>query len=241
MNQLSKAEDSFGRKAMFQRGLQAGFPIILGYIPVAITFGVLAAQGGLSLIQLTMMSALVYAGASQFMGVNMIVAGSAAVEIIVATFVLNFRHFIMSLSFMNDVKETVSMKSRIGLSLGLTDEAFAVSSLNQDKAKGKYAVYFYTAIYLTGYLTWVITSFLGGMLGEVIPDQLSQSMGIALYALFIGLLIPPVKKEIKYGLIAIIAMLINTALTPFISSGWAIVCGTLLGGFTGVFLLKEKT
>src|SRR5699024_6281116 len=130
MNQLSKAKDSFGRKAMFQRGLQAGFPIILGYIPVAITFGVLAAQGGLSLIQLTMMSALVYAGASQFMGVNMIVAGSAAVEIIVATLVLNFRHFIMSLSFMNDVKETVSMKSRIGLSLGLTRSEEHTSELH---------------------------------------------------------------------------------------------------------------
>src|SRR5699024_7407057 len=102
-------------------------------------------------------------------------------------------------------------------------------------------VYFYTAIYLTGYLTWVITSFLGGMLGEVIPDQLSQSMGIALYALFIVLLIPPEKKEIKYGLNAINGFLINTALTPLISSGWAIVCGALLGGFTGVFLLKEKT
>src|SRR5699024_12396176 len=101
---------------------------------------------------LTMMSALVYAGASQFMGVNMIVAGSAAVEIIVATFVLNFRHFIMSLSFMNDVKETVSMKSRIDLSLGLTDEAFAVSSLNQDKVKGKYPDYFLTANYLTANL-----------------------------------------------------------------------------------------
>src|SRR5699024_3044168 len=175
MNQLSKAKDSFGRKAMFQRGLQAGFPIILGYIPVAITFGVLAAQGGLSLIQLTMMSALVYAGASLFKGVNMIVAVSAAVEIFIVTLVLIYHHFIMSLSFINDVKDTVSMKSRIVLSLGLTDEAFAVSSLNQDKAKGKYAVYFYTVIYLTGYLTWVITSFLGGMLGEVILDQLSQS------------------------------------------------------------------
>src|SRR5699024_2540168 len=128
MNQLSKAKDSFGRKAKFQRGIQAGFPIILGYIPVAITFGVLAAQGRLSLIQLTMMSALVYAGASQVMGVMMIVAGSPAVEIIVGTFILNCRHFIMSLSFMTDVKETVSMKRRIGLSPVLTDEAFAVSS-----------------------------------------------------------------------------------------------------------------
>src|SRR5699024_11718269 len=102
-------------------------------------------------------------------------------------------------------------------------------------------VCFVMLMYGTVYLTWVLTFFLGGVLGEVIPDELSQSMGIALYALFVGLLIPPVKKETKYGLIAIIAMLINTALTPFISSGWAIVCGTLLGGFSGVFLLKEKT
>src|SRR5699024_10906720 len=113
MNQLSKAKDSFGRKAMFQRGLQAGFPIILGYIPVAITFGVLAAQGGLSLIQLTMMSALVYAGASQFIGVNMIVAGSAAVEIIVATFVFNLRNFILYLFIIYNIIVNVSMKSCI--------------------------------------------------------------------------------------------------------------------------------
>lgn len=240
MSQLSKSASAANRSSMFQQGLRVGFPIILGYIPVAITFGVLAAQGGLSLFELTMMSALVYAGASQFMGVNMIVAGSTAVEIIIATFVLNFRHFIMSLSFMNGVKDSVSLKGRFGLSLGLTDEAFTVSSLNQEKAKGKYAVYFYMAIYLTGYLVWVVMSFLGGLLGEVIPEQLSQSMGVALYAMFIGLLVPSVKKEIKFGLIAVIAMLINTLLAQFVSSGWAIVFGTVLGGFTGVFLLKEK-
>jgi len=69
---------------------------------------------------------------------------------------------------------------------------------------------------------------------------LSQSMGIALYALFISLLVPSVKKEIRYGLIALIAMLINTIASQFMSSGWAIVVGTILGGLSGVFLLKEK-
>src|SRR5690625_1869605 len=85
---------------MIQRGLIAGFPIILGYLPVAVTFGVLAKQSGMSMTELTLMSLFVYAGASQFMGANMIAVGVGSIEIIVATFVLNFRHFVMSLSFL---------------------------------------------------------------------------------------------------------------------------------------------
>src|SRR5690606_38686505 len=119
---------------MFRKGLQTGFPIVLGYIPVALTYGVLAVQSGLSVLELTLMSVLVYAGASQFMGVNMIAASATVVEIVVATFVLNFRHFIMSLSFMNEVRDRISLRGRIGLSLGLTDEAFAVSALNKEEA-----------------------------------------------------------------------------------------------------------
>lgn len=233
-------EQQHTKMGMFKQGVVTGIPITLGYIPVAITFGVLAMQSGLSLVELTMMSALVFAGASQFMGVNMIVAQASMIEIVIATFVLNFRHFIMSLSFMNGIREHVSLKGRIGVSLGLTDEAFAVASMNREKAENANAVYFYTGIFLSGYIAWVIGSLVGGVLGEVIPQQLSDSMGIALYALFISLLVPSVKNELRFGLIALIAMLINTIAVQFMSSGWAIVVGTVLGGLTGVVLLKEK-
>lgn len=230
----------FDTAYMFRKGIQIGFPIVLGYIPVALTYGVLASQAGMSLLELTMMSALVYAGASQFMGVNMIVANATIIEIVVATFVLNFRHFVMSLSFMNELRERISLKGRVGLALGLTDETFAVSALNKEEAEQKNGVFFYAAIYITAYLSWVIGSFVGGLLGEIIPEQLSQSMGIALYAMFIGLLIPSVKKEVRVGLIAILAMIINVIASQFVSSGWSIVLGTVIGGLAGVFLLKEK-
>lgn len=233
-------QKQYTKMAMFKQGVITGIPITLGYIPVAITFGVLSFQSGLSLLELTLMSALVFAGASQFMGVNMIVANASMIEIVIATFVLNFRHFIMSLSFMNSIRDHVSLKGRLGVSLGLTDEAFAVASMNQEKANNNQAVYFYIGIFLSGYLAWVLGSLVGGVLGEVIPEQLSQSMGIALYALFISLLVPAVKKEVRYGLVALIAMLINAIAVQFMSSGWAIVVGTLLGGLSGVVLLKEK-
>src|SRR5699024_6703347 len=98
-----------------------------------------------------------------------------------ATFVLNFRHFVMSLSFMNRLRE-IDLKWRAPLALGLTDETFAVSSMHTKEAKEDKAAYFYISLFLMAYLSWIVGSFLGGILGEIIPEKLSQSMGIALYA-----------------------------------------------------------
>jgi 4-azaleucine resistance transporter AzlC len=224
---------------MIRKGIAAAAPIMLGYLPIAITYGVLAKQSGMTLTELTLMSVLVFAGASQLMGANMIAVGAGALEIIIATFVLNFRHFVMSLSFMNRLR-SVPLRWKAPLSLGLTDETFAVSALHPKEAKMEKGALFYTALILTAYASWVFGSFLGGVLGEVIPERLSQSMGIALYAMFIGLLVPSVKKELKVGLIAIIAMLINALCVQLgMSTGWAIVLGTIIGGMSGIHLLKE--
>lgn len=223
---------------LVQQGLTVGFPIIIGYFPIAITYGVLAKQAGMTVLELTAMSILVYAGASQFMAVNMIAVGAGALELIIATFVLNFRHFVMSLSFVNRLRH-FPLKWKIPLSLGLTDETFAVSTVNQDMAKKDKGIIIYITLFVLAYLSWVSGSLVGGLLGEVIPTKFSQSMGIALYAMFIGLLIPSVKKEAKVGLIALIAMFINVISSQFMSSGWAIVCGTIIGGASGIFLLQE--
>lgn len=225
---------------MIRKGFVTGLPIMLGYLPIAVTYGVLAKQSGMSLMELTLMSVLVFAGASQFMGANMIAVGASAMEIIIATFVLNFRQFVMSLSFMNRLRD-IGLNWKAPLSLGLTDETFAVSALHLEEAKQEKGVLFYTALFLTAYFSWVFGSFLGGILGEVIPDKVSQSMGIALYAMFIGLLIPSIKKEHKVALIAMLAMLINALCIQMgMSSGWAIVLGTIIGGMSGIPLLKEN-
>lgn len=226
------------KKEMIRHGLVIGLPIILGYLPVAITFGVVSSQSGLTLGQIGAMSLFVYAGASQFMGVNMIAVGAGAIEIIIATFVLNFRHFVMSLSFMNQLREH-SFIRRLPLALTLTDETFAVASMHTEDGKEKNGIYFYVTLFVTAYAVWVIGSLLGGILGEVLPERLSDSMGIALYALFIGLLIPSVKQELRVGMIAIVAMLVNLFCSQFMSTGWSVVMGTIVGGLSGIYFLKE--
>src|SRR5699024_7690595 len=233
-------QDMLSRSQAIQKGIKIGIPLAIGYIPVALTYGVLAQQAGLSIVELTLMSVLVFAGASQFMAVNMIVAGISAVEIIVATFVLNLRHFVLSLSLMNEFRNHIPLRSRAILTLGLTDESFAVSALNKEEREEKHGLLFFFSRYLVGYLSWIGGSLAGGALGEVIPDQLSQSMGVALYALFIGLLVPAVKKEMKFALIAIIAMLLNGVLDQIVSEGWAIVSSIIVGSFFGIFILKDE-
>src|SRR5690625_5578788 len=139
---------------MIRRGLAAGLPIVSGYLPIALAHGVLAKQAGMSLMELTLMSVMVYAGASQFMGANMIAVGAGTLEIVVATFVLNFRHFVMSLSFMN-ILRPLRLNIKVPLALWLTDEFFAVSTLHPEKAKEKSGTLFYVTIFITAYLSWV--------------------------------------------------------------------------------------
>ncbi|MET3683540.1 4-azaleucine resistance transporter AzlC [Alkalibacillus flavidus] len=223
-----------------KRGAMAGFPIFLGYLPIAIAYGVLAQQSGLSTFETTMMSVLVFAGAAQFMAANMFAQGAIAIQIIVATFVLNFRHFIMSMSFVNKIRE-FPMRWKFGLTLGLTDETFAVSSLNGDEAKNQHSKFYFLALILVAYVSWVFGSFLGAILGDALPQTLSDSMGIALYAMFIGLLVPSVKKEWRVGVIAISAMAVNYVLMNVMQMevGWAIVVSTILASLLGIVIMKE--
>ncbi|GGM25653.1 autotransporter [Paraliobacillus quinghaiensis] len=227
------------RIKMMQKGFVTGLPILFGYLPIAITYGVLASQSGISLIELTLMSVLVFAGAAQFMGANMIAIGAGSIEIIIATFVLNFRHFVMSLSFMNSAR-ALDLKWKIPLSLGVTDESFSVSSVHKEEANQERGAYFYATLMLTAYLSWVIGSFLGGILGDIMPAALSQSMGIALYAMFIALLIPSVKVEVRYGIVAVIAMVFNYFFSLHLDQGWAIVLSTILASYIGIFFVKVE-
>ncbi|WP_079529285.1 AzlC family ABC transporter permease [Halobacillus hunanensis] len=237
--QVIEAATGTTRLHMAKRGTIAGLPIMLGYLPIALTYGVLAGQSGMTNMELTLMSVLVFAGASQFLAVGMVAASTGAMEIIIATFVLNFRHFVMSLSFMNRLRG-IALRAKVPLSLGITDETFAVSMLYRKESKEAHASWFYAALILTAYVSWVGGSYLGGVLGDIIPSRLSQSMGVALYAMFIGLLVPSVRKQYRIALVAIFAMMINFLCQWWgMDQGWAIVLGTLIGGLSGIWILQD--
>ncbi|UNL83448.1 AzlC family ABC transporter permease [Priestia koreensis] len=226
--------------SMYRKGVATALPIVIGYIPIALTFGLLAKQAGIPVFETGMMSLLVFAGASQFMAVNMLSIGTGAFEIIFATFILNFRHFIMNLSLMNILEKT-PFHWKLGLSALLTDETFAMAALHQEQAAKKRSYYFFAGIMTASCASWVFGSVIGSLAADFFPKSLSDSMGIALYAMFIGLLVPSVKKEWRYGVIAICSMLLNLFFSMWLSSGWSIVLATILGGAIGMLLTRGGT
>ncbi|MFC7441055.1 AzlC family ABC transporter permease [Laceyella putida] len=222
------------KSALFWAGVQVALPIAIGYIPIAIAFGVIARQAELTLFDSALMSMLVYAGASQFMAANMLATGAGGLEVIMATLVINLRHVVMGLSLMNLLKGARPVWKGL-LSLGVTDESFAVASLS-----GRNHPAFVAGIMLSAYLAWVGGTLLGGLLYRLIPADIGASMSIALYAMFISLLIPEMRQGRHIVMIAGTSMLINALGTWLfrLESGWSIILATLVASL--LFVRKEK-
>jgi len=221
------------------QGIKAGLPIFLGYFPIAIAFGALAVQAELNWMEAALMSLIVFAGASQFVGVSMFLAGAGAAQIIAATFFLNMRHLIMSLA-VNDQMRHFSGFWKGFLSFFITDETFALLTLGGGESQSDNRTPNYMAgLMVTAYLGWVSGTAVGGLGAGFIPPQITTAMTVGLYGLFIGLLVPPARKSISYAVIAVSSMVLNWVLGLFVDSGWAIVLATIFAAGLGIILIKE--
>ncbi|HIU63971.1 MAG TPA: AzlC family ABC transporter permease [Candidatus Avacidaminococcus intestinavium] len=227
----------------FTQGCQAALPIAIGYLPIAITFGILAKAVGIDPALICLMSLVIYAGASQFIAINLLALGTGSSEIILTTFILNLRHFLMSATLSQKLDKTVTSPWRALLAFGITDETFSVASFQKELSLDKA---FLLGLNTLSYLAWSSGTALGVFFGAIIPDILQNSMGIALYAMFIGLLIPQMKKYRPALIVALLAMGLNTLYTilPFsagLSSGWGIIISTIASAALGaMFYAKES-
>ncbi|QFT88290.1 Inner membrane protein YgaZ [Bacillus sp. THAF10] len=225
-----------GKPSSFRNGLQAGVSIAIGYIPIAITFGLLAKSAGLSVSETVLMSLLVFAGAAQYMSLNMIVLGSGVFEIVMTTFILNIRHFLMSASLNEKVEEDSLWKKSL-FSFGITDETFSVAATKEGSLKTGYMF----GVIFIAYSSWVISSGIGHVIGSSLPSSLQESMGVALYAMFVGLLMPSLKKHRKVVVLASVAAILNSvfSLVLGVAAGWSIVLATIFSAI-GVEVVFQK-
>lgn len=226
----------------FRCGLRAGVPIAVGYLPIAITFGLLSRSSGIPSCVAIAMSLLVFAGASQFVGVELMGIGASPLGVVLTTFILNFRHFLMTSSISQRVDQRTPRKLMALLAFGVTDETFAVASLKKEKI---ISPYYLLGLNFIAFGSWVIGTCIGVFLVLGLPDFLVDSMGIALYAMFIGLLVPSMKASRPVLIVALIAMTINlmfnyiSVLSSF-SHGWSIIISTVFAAFMGAALFSNK-
>ncbi|BAQ10243.1 branched-chain amino acid permease [Bacillus sp. OxB-1] len=228
-------------KNQFGNGLKAGLSIAIGYFPVALTFGLLAKTAGLSIIEATAMSMFVYAGAAQYISLGLIAKAVDPILIVLNTFVVNIRHFLMTAS-LNEKMQPAPKWVKAIYAFGITDESFSVLATGKE---GKISTSFAFGVNLIAYGSWVSFTVIGHIIGANLPLFLQAAMSIALYAMFVGLLVPSMKGNRKVIMLAGIAAIIHSFFyfTGLLSTGWAILVATLVSSITieMVYTRRGKT
>ncbi|MCK5197707.1 MAG: AzlC family ABC transporter permease, partial [Spirochaetales bacterium] len=178
-------------------------------------------------------STVVFAGASQFMALNMIISGTPFMSIVAATFLVNFRHFIMSASLGSRLVKPRRWQVPF-IAFGVTDETFSVVMAREGKLPSVYV----WVVSFCAYISWGSGTAAGFLLGAFIPDALGSSLGMGLYVLFMSLLIPEIKKGRKALLVALTAAVLNTLFgyIPFIGSSWSLVCAVVVSALLFTFI-----
>ncbi len=223
-------------KTGYLKGMRCGVPVVLGFVPVGIAFAVMARQAGFTLGETCGMSLFVFAGASQMMSTGMHAQGAGIAAIIVATFVINLRHVIMSTVVMDRMTDG-SKPLRLLAAFGVTDESFAIFST---EAKENCTISFFLGMITVTYSSWVGGTFIGAIASDFLPPVLTASLAVSLYAMFIGLLVPNMRGNSKLCALVALTAVCNTLLTQFIAPSWALIVSTLLCAFIGTFFVDEK-
>ncbi|MDO5147294.1 MAG: AzlC family ABC transporter permease [Eubacteriales bacterium] len=227
------------RAAQYKNGVIAAIPVILGFVPVGIAYAIMARQAGFSVAQTCLMSLMVFAGASQMMAVGLYMQGASVITMILATFILNLRHLIMSTCVVNRMRNE-STRVKLLAAFGVTDESFAIfTTIEEKKASG----WFFLGLITVTYTSWNVGTIIGAVASEFLPAIITASLGIALYAMFIGILMPNLTNNWRLGLLVLLTAICNTILSQFMASSWALIISTLICAFAGVFFveLEEET
>jgi len=226
--------------ASVRRGWLAGItqavPIILGYIPIGLAFGVLAQKAGISALNTLLMSLLVFAGSSQLIAVGLFAAGASALSVVITTFVVNLRHLLMAAAVSPFLKQW--RKSELAaFAYQLTDETFALHSARASASSDAPDVVLVKAeafgTNVTAQTAWIFGTWLGIVVGQLVSDVKPLALDYALPAMFVALLVLQIKDRVQVG----VALLTGVIAVGLLATGieqWSVIVATLIGATMGV-------
>lgn len=215
-------------------GISQASPIVMGYVPIGVAFGVLAQKAGLSTLNILLMSLLVYAGSSQLIAAALIAASAPPLSIVLTTLVVNLRHLLMSAAMSQFLKRW-NRPALAAFAYQLTDETFAVHSARFASVGPHQAEAF--AINMTAQTAWMTGTGLGVLLGSTITDVQRFGLDYALPAMFIALLVLQIKSRTQI-VVALLAGALSVGLLLAGLEQWSVIAATLTGATTGAILEK---
>lgn len=224
----------------YKKGIKDGLAIGLGYLAVSFAFGVSVVSQGLNKLFALMMSALNLTSAGQFAGASVIISAGALIgvgtflEIMLTQLVINARYFLMSITLSQRLQGKWKIVDRLLCSFGITDEIFAVAVSQRDGVNKKYML----GLMLLPFLGWTFGTFLGAFAGDVLPDVITKSLTIALYAMFIAIVIPAGMQDRKIFIVIGISIALSCAFYYIpqlgtVSEGFAYIICALIASVLG--------
>jgi predicted branched-subunit amino acid permease len=226
----------------FKEGCRDAIPICLGYIAVSFAFGIEASKIGMTTFQAAMTSLLNVTSAGQFSALDVIAKNGSFVELAILQFIINLRYMLMSTALSQKLAPSVSTLHRLGISYGVTDEIFAVSFFRK---KPLVPLYSYGLI-ATSVFGWVFGTVLGALSGQLLPHRLISCLGLAIYGMFIAIIIPDTRTSKSVMAVVISAMALSCVFTyvpvlrDTISSGFRIIIITIVVA-SAAALISPKT
>ncbi len=226
----------------FFSGIKDGIPIGLGYLSVSFTFGIMAVNSGLSVWIAVLISMTNLTSAGQFAGIGLICAGASYIEMALAQLVINLRYALMSLSLTQKTDKSFNIIHRLVLSFGITDEIFAVASGKTHEIGIKYMY----GLITIPFFGWTTGTLIGAIAGSILPDSIASALNIAIYGMFLAIIIPPAKKSrpVLWVIILSVAISFIFHYIPYLSElseGFVIIiCALVASGFGALFFpVKE--
>lgn len=208
----------------FKKGLKDGLPICIGYFSVSFAFGIFAIENGLTIFQAVIISLLNLTSAGQLAAVPIIAGGGTFLELALSQLVINSRYSLMSVSLSQKLSKRVKLPQKLLIAYGNTDEIFAVSVSNKGEVGTKYML----GIILLPVIGWTSGTLLGGVVGNILPAMVTAALGVAIYGMFIAIVMPVAKKEKMTALCVLLAIAISCAfkyipLLKAVPSGFTVI------------------
>ena len=221
--------------------MRDGVPIGLGYFAVAFTLGITAGKAGMNALQSSLMSALMLASAGEFAAIRMIASGAGFMEMIITTVVINMRYLLMSSALSQKVQQNRPFRHRIFMSYAVTDEIFGISMAVPGKLNPLYP-YGAASVAAPG---WVLGTFLGAVVGMILPAPVMSAMSVAIYGMFLAVVVPPARKDKIIAAVVVVSMSVSFLFQSLpglknISSGFQIILLTVLISAAAAVLFPVK-
>ncbi len=228
-------------KKQYIEGLRDGVPIGLGYLSVSFGFGITAVNLGIQVWNAIIISMTNLTSAGQVAGIGIIAASGAIIEMILTQLIINIRYALMSIVLTQKLEPSYSTGHKFLTSFFITDEIFATAA---SKGKALSPSYMY-GLATIPYIGWALGTALGAAAGNILSPQLTAALGIAIYGMFVAIVVPAAKKDNGILLAVIISVVLSCVIkyTPvfsFITSGFSIIICSCIASALAALLIPLK-